>query len=421
MTAITAPIQSKNRIHLIDGLRGFALFGILIAHMLVWFSVDPLPEEIWLQYQTGSLNHLALFLNKGFLTGKFYTFFSFLFGVSFALQLFRRKEGDSRFLPRFMWRLVLLLLIGIIHNLLWKGDILAIYAVLGFLLILFRKASNRALLAFSLILALNIPLLIHAGVQQAKTQVQTPATEAEMMLERQLEEAEKRERYLTTKSGSYSELIQMNMEGFPDKIETQFASGRIYVTLGFFLLGLWAGRKKLFEQVGAREKLFKNAIWVLLAANVALLGLFFAAQTLLARLNEPVWGPPVLNVLFAAHSAAMTVLYIAGMTLLLQKKSWRPVLQNLSAIGKMTLTNYLMQTVVGLGLFFSLGLGLMGELDPIYCLVIGVVVFGAQILFSRWWMTRFNYGPVEWLWRSATYLKWQPLVKTKPKEMQVVS
>lgn len=418
MTTLAAP--PKDRIQLVDGLRGFALFGILMAHMTGWFIAGPLPEEIYQNYMADPAANVAIALNRIFFIGKFYTFFAFMFGLSFALQLYRRHEGDGRFLFRFMWRLVLLFVIGAIHHLHWKGDILTIYALLGFFMIPFRRLPDKVLLVAMLLLVLNAPLLIRDGAGLFTSQ-EGPAGE---QVESQTADfqAKVQEEYRIATEGSYAELIRMNLKGFEDKMAFQFNTGRIYVTLGFFLLGLWAGRKRLFEQLGARRRQLKRSTWLLLALNLAIIAIFMAVQGLIDWQNQPAWAPLFFTFLIAAHTTAMTIFYITGMTLLLQKKSWAGALRNLAVIGKMTLTNYLLQTVVGLGLFYTLGLGLLGKINPAWCLGIGLLLFGLQIGMSRWWLARFSYGPVEWLWRSATYLKWQPLVRRpspkEPKEHQ---
>jgi uncharacterized protein len=112
-----------------------------------------------------------------------------------------------------------------------------------------------------------------------------------------------------------------------------------------------------------------------------------------------------------AYNAACTVFYISGITLLMTKAKWAPRLAPLGDIGKMALTSYLMQTFFGLLLFYQCGLALFLKTSPAMNVLICIAIFAFQIVFSRWWLARFQYGPIEWLWRSATFFKWQPLVK----------
>jgi uncharacterized protein len=125
--------------------------------------------------------------------------------------------------------------------------------------------------------------------------------------------------------------------------------------------------------------------------------------------KAPQWLQYLMGFMFNTFNLTMTFIYLAGMSLILSKKSWAWVLDKFVAIGKMGLTNYLMQTAIGILIFYGIGLGLAGKFNAAWCFAIAVLIFIFQIIYSKWWMSKFLYGPVEWLWRSATYLKWQPM------------
>jgi uncharacterized protein len=146
-----------SRIPLIDGLRGFALLGIILAHYGGWHSGWSLPQEVYTPYQSDTLSQIVQVFDGIFVTGKFFAFFSFLFGVSFGLMLLRTAENKGTFLLRFAWRLAILGLIGLLHHLHWRGDILSIYAIAGFGLLLFVNVSGRVVLIVGILLVLNIP------------------------------------------------------------------------------------------------------------------------------------------------------------------------------------------------------------------------------------------------------------------------
>src|SRR3954462_89445 len=158
------PKLTGDRLITVDALRGFALLGIMLAHFIFWYTAGPLPDDVLGKYKDIGSQVTDIF-NNLFITGKFFTFFSFLFGLSFYLQM-RGLQNDPRtFLRRYSWRLILLLIIGLAHHALWMGDILSIYAPLGFVLLLLRKLNNKWLVITGLFLALNLPGRIVGLVQ----------------------------------------------------------------------------------------------------------------------------------------------------------------------------------------------------------------------------------------------------------------
>ena len=406
-----ALIAPKERIYLIDGLRGFALLGIVLAHISGWFIAGGIPTPVWQKYQNDLGTAIANYFGGIFIDGKFYTLFSFLFGLSFAIQLLQRKENDVNFIPRFMWRLVILFIIGFIHHIHWKGDILGIYAVLGFVMILFRNASDKILWIGILFFILNIPIIIRDTFQKTQPK-EKPKTEKEQKMEGDKYEKETADSYNTLKKGTYTKVITQNFKDFKYKADFQFSSGRIYITLGFFLLGLWVGRKRLFENFEGKKLLFKKVMWASLIANLFIIAFFIIMEQV--KLWEKIgdWANIIANSLYTIHCVSMTLFYITGISLLLNLKSMGWVLDKFVAVGKMGLTNYLLQSTIGVMLFYGIGFGLAGEFNAGWCYLIGIGIFILQILFSKWWLTKFYYGPMEWLWRSTTYLKRQAMKKS---------
>ena len=400
--------KPKERILVIDGLRGFSLLGIVLAHISGWFVAGGIPTAVWQKYQNDVGSTIANYFGGIFIDGKFYTLFSFLFGLSFAIQLLQRKDNDPKFIPRFAWRLVILFIIGFIHHVHWKGDILGIYAVLGFFMLLFHRASNKILWIGIVFFILNFPVMIRDGIKNFQPK-EKPKTEKEQKVEQAKYEKETEKTYNILKKGSYSEVIVQNFKDFKYKADFQFDSGRIYITLGFFLLGLWVGRGKFFEPFEDNKSIFKKVMWWCIGANVFIIAFFLTLQFGNYFDKFPSWFNIIFNLLFTIHSVAMTILYVVGVSLLLNLKSMQNVLSNLSSVGKMGLTNYLMQSIIGVILFYGIGFGLMGEFNAGWCYLIGIAIFILQIIFSKWWLSNFIYGPMEWLWRSATYLRWQAM------------
>ncbi len=400
------PPARAARIQVVDALRGFALIGILMAHSSEWFAAGGLPPAVWQAHAQGIGNGIAQTFVGVLVSGKFYTFFSFLFGLSFALMMTRSTETPGAFYRRFAWRLVVLGAIGFLHHLQWQGDILTIFAMLGFVLLLFARAPDRVILITAALLILNVP----ARLTHAYQEFATSPNPTEQKKQQQVYEKNTDTFYRTLKHGSYADVVKRNFFGFKDKMDFQFDSGRIYVTLGFFLLGLYAGRRRLFQRLDENgsffRKLTKFSGWGVLGLTAVGAGL---AVTFGGNQQPPKVVEVLFQTLFDLHSGLLTVFYIAGLTLVLQKKWAQRTVPSLAAVGKMGLTSYVTQTLIGTLLFMGYGLGWLGAIDVWQATLLTFPIFFAQVLFSRWWLNRFRFGPLEWLWRSLTYLKPQPM------------
>jgi uncharacterized protein len=403
--------SSSNRIALVDGLRGIALLGIVIAHALGWFIAGFIPESVWQSYQNSLSTTIVNYFDGIFISGKFYTFFSLLFGLSFSLQFTNRKADDTHFELRFLWRLALLFVIGFIHHIHWRGDILGIYAFLGIFLLLANFFSNRVVLILAILMSLNTPILVIRTVEYWHPSPKV----SEVVAKKEQEKSNKEQlkNFQTLKAGSYTQILQQNFKDFAFKADFQWNSGRIFVTYGFFLLGLLIGRLRLFDHFQEYKKQFKKTVWACFILNIVIVTFFITLQATIPWDKLPSWFGIFSEFLFSIHSATMTIMYVAGFSLLLSKISWKGILEQLSYVGRMALTNYLLQSFVGILLFYGFGLGLAGDFNPAWCLLGAVVVFLLQILLSKWWLSRYYYGPIEWLWRSATYGKWQKMQRQK--------
>ena len=399
-------IQSNTtRIQIIDVLRGFALLGIIIVHFTEQYYAGQPPEAM----AKASPNNIADQVVQGIIgiliQGKFFTIFSFLFGLSFFIQLDKSKESGS-FLLRFAWRLVVLFAIGFVHSLHYRGDILTIYAVLGFGLLVTYKLPDRALLLVALFLVFDFPAFF---TRVAQTFIDSGSQQQANQKELQLY-------FDTLKHGDYLSIVKANVFEILPKFQFQVVFGRLYITFGLFLLGLYAGRKNFFgtweNQIPWIKKICKISGWTILGC--ILLTVLFFGGTQLAKIAVPQSLQfAVGGLTFDIFNCCIATLYVMGILLLFRKEKWKARLLNLYAAGRMGLTTYLMQTLFGFFLYFSLGLGLLNEIGTGIALAIGLIVYTFQIFFSKWWLNRFQYGPIEWLWRSLTYLKVQPMLKSK--------
>lgn len=405
-----APIPAapliQPRILTIDVLRGFALFGILYAHMIFWYSGGPLPEKIYQAY-IDIPNGIAIGLNFLFFNAKFFSIFSFLFGLSFYIQIKSLTTKYENANLRFAWRLLILGVIGLLHHAFWRADILTIYVPLGLLLLFTRNLSNKTIAILAALLILNVPTKIIETISiftQGKP---------EFIADHFVENGAKY--YAAITQGSFADVVAHNMYAMKEKIEYQMSSGRFFITFGFFLLGMLAGRLQWFDDIEKSQPFFKN-VWknsglLIIAVAVVSIAFGIATNVLAVDFKNAPWARWFGGLLVDLFNASVTIFYIACISLLMLKPKWHARLAPLSYIGKMALTSYLTQSLFGVILFFHFGLGLFFVTSPAMNAVLCFLVFGVQIAFCKFWLQHFNYGPIEWLWRSATYLKWQKLTK----------
>jgi uncharacterized protein len=392
---ISAPVASHERIELIDVLRGFAVFGILVANMAS-FSGQPPGPGAWYQVADKTIFILTRFL----IEAKFYSLFSFLFGWGMAVQMIRAQSKGKAFLPRYMRRLLVLLLFGVIHGtLIWVGDILTLYAMLGFLLLLFRNRSPRFLLAASvsfLIASILLTLPLEA-VQDFRTWY-TDIT----YYFRQLQFPNGL--YLT---GSYLEVTRRRIQEYlAHNSNVIFSFGNVF---GMFLLGLAVGKFGFFQNIERYLPRVRKGIWIALTMGLLFNAVFVSATLWPNRFPADYWQTFRVGARTIGAPALM-LFYIAAIVLLYQDKRWRQRLTRLAPVGRTALSNYLFQSVLLTMIFYSYGLGFYGRIDPTTGLILTLLIYLLQIGLSAWWLDRYRFGPVEWLWRTLTYGYAQPLM-----------
>lgn len=402
------PVPRDERIAAVDGLRGIALFGIIAANMRAFNS----PQAAYFDHSlmwTGAADRLAQGAIDLWITGKFITLFSFLFGIGFAIQMERASARGLLSSRLYFRRLAALFGFGLIHMFLfWWGDILATYALMGLFLPLFRKRSDRGLLIWAAVLycwPLAVSgftlLAVWAGAQLPQFPKTTP------------EEIQRLVQVFA--HGAWMEIFQERLKELAFMpLGLVFYFPRI---LGIFLMGLWVWRKGIVRNLAAHaEALHRWSRWALPAGLAGCGGMLAVIE---------VWHPDpmaptplgfVRDLLGSAGIPALSLFYAAAVGLLYLRADWAARLRPFEAVGKTALTNYLLQTVICTALFYSWGLGLFGSVGPAWGLVPTFVIYAAQLAASVWWMNRFSFGPMEWVWRAITYGRWQPI--SAPRFMQ---
>lgn len=386
------PSTDTERVELIDALRGFALAGVLLANL------DPLSLHYFLdeaaraRLPTAGFDAWAAYATNLLVTGKSITLFSLLFGLSFSVQL-ERAQAKGAGLATYLRRIAVLLLIGCLHTyLLWWGDILLVYAVLAIALIAFRRVSDRWLLVTGLALALSWPL-----AKPLIEQMRPPglASAAQMHAAS----------LAAFSSDSVAAAFTQNV-AFANW--NRWASwGVLPFVFADFLLGYWAGRRRLLHEPLAHAVLLRTLV---VAGGLA--GL--VASVAESRVEAGGAAADGLQALLQRLGPlGLGCAYAAGFALLFQRPAWRRWLRWLAPVGRMALTNYLIQTPVCLALFYGIGLGLGPYAGYPGRFVAWASIFAAQIAFSHWWLARYRFGPLEWAWRSVTYGRRQAL-RRKP-------
>jgi len=404
-TTAAGPVVGGERIEVIDVLRGFALWGILLINITA-FKAPGAPPGFLVEgsiVDRAVIQALVLFVES-----KFFTLFSFLFGLGFAIQLLRAQERGVPFVPRFTRRLLVLLFFGVAHVvLLWDGDILVVYALVGFLLLLFRNRSPRALLRWAAVL-LFVPLvLITAGLVTLEIVRSTPPyavqiQEVETAFQTELAQL-RADATAGYGQGAYANILQRRIVEYAGVFPLLVS--RVPSVLAMFLLGLYVGKRNILGSIADHMPLLRRVrLWGLSAGLLTSLLVVVGLTQL-----EPV---SALVVLFFNQALAGPVLamgYAATIVLLIQRSSWQRRFQPLAATGRMALTNYLMQSVIYTTLFYGYGFGLTGQVNAVSGVLLATGIYALQTLWSLWWLRHFQFGPLEWVWRSLTYGRWQPL------------
>ncbi|MBP7745568.1 MAG: DUF418 domain-containing protein [Phycisphaerae bacterium] len=408
--APVAPIGADERIMVVDVLRGFALFGILLVNMAFFTSpvyIVMLETPWW----TAPADRIAETGIRWLAEGKFYVLFSFLFGLGMALQMGRVEARGGRFVRLYVRRLCVLLGIGLCHALLlWYGDILTLYACLGFPLLLFRRRTDRTLLWWaSLVYCVPVAivgvlcgLVALAGLDPkgaAEVQQQMADNAAAMLAAAQRSVA-------VYQNGSFADIFRHRLENHAALLwDLPFIMPVIFT---MFLLGLYCGRRGLPRTIADHPLALRRLVAWGLPLGL-LLNAVYAYVLSTGRHAHP---DAVLFVATAMHALGTPLLsggYAAVIVLLVQRTSWRRRLEPLAAVGRMALTNYLLQTLICTTLCYGYGFRLFGRIGPAWGVVLTIAVYALQVPLSVWWLERFRFGPAEWIWRSLTYWKWQPL------------
>lgn len=401
-----SPIAPDRRIDLLDALRGFALFGILMVNMPLMYG--PMTQVLGsADPEAGMSEILGESLIKFFFEGKFYVLFSFLFGYGFWIFMNKTMPEGQSIVPVYRRRIFILLLLGITHMLLlWAGDILIIYALFGFLLILFHRSSDKKVrrwaIGFALIpIVLNVfmfsMIALFKMVPEARQPMEAAFEQGKVEIYELLEQASS-----VYAHGSFGEIIAIRWIEYKALLP-----GLLFfypVVMAMFLTGILIARRQYLANVSQHVTVIKR-IFVL----GLIFGVTFNIPYVWIYWNFDLMIPSIWSVMYSAlhiiGGISLATAYVTGFILLYIRGKEHAIKGILAPTGRMALSNYLMQSFFTGLIFLPYGLNLFGRIDVWSGMGMTLMIFAFQILFSRWWMQRFQFGPMEWLWRTLTYGK----------------
>jgi len=378
------PLQASQRVIIVDILRGWALLGVVLMNYEDFFFMGTATPKI------GQVANVLLYIGSIFFAAKSWTLLSFLFGYGFAVLMKNTADKGVHSVKFFTRRMFWLLVLAIINSAIFYGDILKDYAVLGIVLLAFHRCSAKIAFRICIGLLIIIPFVgayvrVHTG---HNIDVLIPY-------------------YHLYQGHNPLNVLWFGLIGtwYAEVINPTYAITVHLVMLCCFLLGLAAQKFNFFGDILTNKKYIKRIFWI----NLVVFILIFT----LAMLT----GDKKYNGFYSYFSIHYliilpTMLFIAsGICWLYLTGKLKSFFASMQVIGKMTLTNYMTQNLLGLFLFsgFGFGLGLSHKLYLGYYYFFALFIYILQIYFSKWWLTRYYYGPVEWVWRQLSYGKRLPI------------
>ena len=378
------PIQSSQRVVIVDILRGWALLGVVLMNYQDFFFMGTGNPQI------GSVSNVLLYISSIFFAAKSWTLLSFLFGYGFAVLMKNTSEKGVHSVKFFTQRMFWLLVLAVINSALFSGDILKDYAVLGLILLLFHRSSAKTAFRLSIGLLIITPFVAAYVRTHIGPYIDSLAPY-----------------YHLYKSHNIINVLWFGLTGtwHDEVISLNYTITVHIVMLCCFFLGLAAQKMNFFGDILTNKKHIKRIFWISLIVSVGLLTFSFLVNGKKYDAFYSHFSMRYLLVLSTMLFIASSLcrLYIAG--------KMKTFFASMQIIGKMTLTNYMTQNLLGLLLFsgFGFGFGLSHKLYLGYYYFFALLIYILQIYFSKWWLTRYYYGPIEWVWRQLSYGKRLPI------------
>lgn len=379
------------RIEVVDALRGFAVLAIVLVHNIEHFNLYTFPETT--SPVLASVNTFlweAIFFIFG---GKAYAIFALLFGFSFHIQFSNRQRKGEDFARRFAWRLLLLGGFGMFHAMFYPGDILTLYAIIGFVLIPVRKLGSKWVWLIAVWLMgqpMELGKLLYACIQPDYV-MQGGGPDLWSLTQEGL------------KSSSFITLVEHNLRfGEWYSLTWAWDNGRFFQTASLFMIGMLLARKELFTHAERSISFWKKTLLVAALSFVSLYVLKMEVAHLELRHELRV---PLSAMVVSWVNVSFMFILVSGFILLWYRTRAQSVLSKLVPYGKMSLTNYIGQSVMGSFIYYGYGLAWYQYMGTTLSILMGLTLFFLQLYFCRWWLARHKLGPLEGVWHQATWVK----------------
>ncbi|MGM9737222.1 MAG: DUF418 domain-containing protein [Candidatus Cryptobacteroides sp.] len=382
----------NTRIDVADVLRGIAIGGIVLIHFIEHLNFYDFPEpvnEFWASVNSGVWDTVFFLL-----AGKMYAIFALLFGLSMFIQHDNQAQRGVDFRPRFAWRMVLLMGFGLLDLAFFNGDILFLYAVCGLLVLPLIRASDRVIAMVAFIFMLQ-PIEIASLIVGAFSPDAQPLNLGSGTMFRAIMPAQRDGSLLDVACAGLRYGVQLN-------ITWSIEHGRMTQVIFLFLTGIMIGRKRLFYNEGDNLKVWKRVLLCSCAALAVILPLYNNVPGLY---DSKIISKSLTVMLEMWRNLAMMSIIVSGIVLLFYKTGFGRPLMVIAPYGKMSLTHYIGQSIVGSMLFYGWGFGLYNVCGHTVSLLMGFAFVVLQCLFSHWWLRSHKRGPLEQLWHNATWLK----------------
>lgn len=384
--------QRHARIDVADVLRGLAVMGIVILHSIEHFNFYSFPDTTtqcaWLNFTDKAVWDGLFFL----FGGKAYAVFALLFGFSFFIQDDNQRLRGNDFRLRFCWRLVLLFLIGNLNACFFTAEVLVLFSLVGFILPLTCRLKDKWVFALACVLLIQ-PLPLYYALRAWLD----PAFVTPVIPTSELWQAT----FAVQSHGTFWETVRVNLcEGQLASLAWAWDNGRVFQTAALFLFGMLIGRRGLFlkEHIKCWNKILAGAI-------IAFFPLYGLGNMLPSFIeNDSILKPLSLTVTSLSKFSFMLML-VSGVIFAFYNTRLHNRLLAIIPYGKMSLTNYIMQSVIGSMLFYNWGFALHDDLGITASSLVGIGIFVLQLAFCRWWMRSHQHGPLEYLWKRATWIK----------------
>lgn len=384
--------DKRGRIDLVDSLRGYALFAIVLLHNLEHYNLMYTPKGVpdWLTTLDTALWETIFFT----MAGKAFSTFSLLFGFSLYIQSHNAQQRGDKFTGRFIWRMVILLMFALLHTIFYNGDILLLYAIVGIMVIPLNRLSNKTLLIIGTILFIQ-PLewsrVIYAYLNP------------DYQLTAQLNWKYWPLMYQAMEHGTFIDAVKSNLtDGFLGNTLWQIENGRLFMVPALFIFGILLGRMEHFVKSAKSIKFWKR---VFLVAFIVSIPLYILKTNIPNYITNTAIKLPYTTAISSILNGTFMATLIAIFSLLWFKKGDGYRVQRfIIPYGRMSLTNYISQSIIGVFIYLNFGLGMYKYCGATLSTLIAIGIFTLQLLFSRWWLNRHKQGAFEYIWKRLTWI-----------------